>query len=391
MFAIALPACLLLIYLGGLPDPATLFGRHLPHAPARGLVVRLDSPQQVTFPVATRYTAAGRALVAAAGAHVTLPAGRFVLPPEAAVPVSNGTHAKRGRDWARPVSSDGDSSPVFVYSLLLATFLGTMGLPHILVGFYTNPDGPAARRTTVRVLGLLGLFYLFPAVYGALGRVLAPGLYVTGTTDTVVLRLPELAWPGTGGRILGALTAAGAFAVFMSTSSGLLVAIAGTVSHDLWRRPRDGPVGTRRRQRFRIAAVAGMAAPALLALSVRTVDISVLVGWAFALAASTFCPLFLLGIWWTRLTSRGAAAGMIAGGIVASTAVFAGLLSGATSGTGTLDALLTQPAIVSVPVAFTAMVAVSLTGPRPTDVGIQMLALHAPEGLGLEALERARV
>ena len=56
-----------------------------------------------------------------------------------------------------------------------------------------------------------------------------------------------------------------------------------------------------------------MAAPALLALSVRTVDISVLVGWAFALAASTFCPLFLLGIWWTRLTSRGAAAGMIAG------------------------------------------------------------------------------
>jgi cation/acetate symporter len=391
MFAIALPACLLLIYLGGLPDRATLFGSDLPHAPARGLVLKLDGAQQVTFPVATPYIAAGRTFAAVAGAHVTLPAGRFVLPPGAAVPVSNGTHAKRGRDWAKPVASGGDSSPVFVYSLLLATFLGTMGLPHILVRFYTNPDGPAARRTTVRVLGLLGLFYLFPAVYGALGRVLAPGLYVTGTTDTVVLRLPQLAWPGTGGQILGALTAAGAFAAFMSTSSGLLVAIAGTVSHDLWRRPRDGSVGTRRHQRFRIAAVAGMAAPALLALSVRTVDISVLVGWAFALAASTFCPLFVLGIWWTRLTSRGAAAGMIAGGIVASSAIVAGLVSGATSGTGTLDALLTQPAIVSVPIAFTAMVAVSLTSPRPSDVGVQMLALHAPEGLGLEALERARV
>ena len=60
-----------------------------------------------------------------------------------------GTEAQTGEDWARPVSDDSDSSPVFVYSLLLATFLGTMGLPHILVRFYTNPDGPAARRTTV--------------------------------------------------------------------------------------------------------------------------------------------------------------------------------------------------------------------------------------------------
>ena len=84
-----------------------------------------------------------------------------------------------------------------------------MGLPHILVRFYTNPDGPAARRTTVRVLALLALFYLFPAVYGALGRALAPSLYVTGQTDSVVLTLPALAWPGTGGHMLGAMTAAG--------------------------------------------------------------------------------------------------------------------------------------------------------------------------------------
>ena len=110
--------------------------------------------------------------------------------------------------------------PLFVYSLLIATVLGTMGLPHILVRFYTNPDGPAARRTTVRVLGLLGIFYLFPTVYGLLGRVLAPGLYVTGQTDSVVLRLPHLAWPGAPGNLLSALTAAGAFAAFLSTASG---------------------------------------------------------------------------------------------------------------------------------------------------------------------------
>ena len=91
------------------------------------------------------------------------------------MPVADGIDARRGEDWARPVDPSGDASPVFVYSLLLATFLGTMGLPHILVRFYTNRDGPAARRTTVRVLGLLGLFYAFPAVYGALGRCRRPG------------------------------------------------------------------------------------------------------------------------------------------------------------------------------------------------------------------------
>ena len=109
-----------------------------------------------------------------------------------------------------------------------------MGLPHILVRFYTNPDGSAARRTTVRVLGLLGAFYLFPAVYGLLGRAFTPELYVTGDTDSVVLRVPAAAWPGLPGDILAAIVAAGAFAAFMSTASGLLVSIAGTVSHDVW-------------------------------------------------------------------------------------------------------------------------------------------------------------
>jgi cation/acetate symporter len=279
---------------------------------------------------------------------------------------------------------------VFVYSLLLATFLGTMGLPHILVRFYTNPDGSAARRTTVRVLGLLGLFYLFPAVYAALGRALTPELYVTGETDSVVLELPQAAWPGLGGELLAALTAAGAFAAFTSTSSGLLVSIAGTLSHDA-RRVRGGGAGEQpveRMRRFRWAAVAGMIVPALIALSARELDISVLVGWAFALAASTFCPLFLLGIWWRGLTARGAIAGMAAGGLVASSGIVATLV--AEPSPTTLGALLAQPAVVSVPVAFLTMIGVSLTDrERPAGTEETMLALHGPEGLGLEAL-RAR-
>jgi len=266
-----------------------------------------------------------------------------------------------------------------------------MGLPHILVRFYTNPDGSAARRTTVRVLGLLGVFYLFPAVYGALGRVLTPQLYLEGRTDAVVLELPAAAWPGLGGEILAAMTAAGAFAAFTSTASGLMVSIAGTLSYDLEPtrgRPRAAVEPAARMRRFRRAAVAGMVVPALVALLARGVDISVLVGWAFALAASTFCPLLLLGIWWRGLTARGAVAGMVVGGLTASAGIFTTLLGGPYD--GTVGALLAQPAVVSVPLAFAAMVGLSVTDPhRPRDTEATMLALHAPEGLGLEAL-RAR-
>ncbi len=384
-FGIALPACLLLIHLGGLPERAALFGRELPRAPSSGLVVELDAAQEVEFPEAASYSLDGRRYRAAAGSERTLPAGRLVLPAGTAVPIADGGSVEPGSEWAEPVERSGPASPVFVYSLLLATFLGTMGLPHILVRFYTNPDGPAARRTTVRVLGLLGLFYLFPAVYAALGRALTPELYVSGETDSVVLELPEAAWPGLGGELLAALTAAGAFAAFTSTSSGLLVSMAGTLSHDVRRGRVAGVHPVERMRRFRVTAVAAMVVPALIALAARELDISVLVGWAFALAASTFCPLFLLGIWWRGLTARGAIAGMAAGGLVASSGIVATLV--AEPSPTTLGALLAQPAVLSVPVAFVTMVLVSKADrEQPTGTEETMLALHGPEGLGLETL-----
>jgi cation/acetate symporter len=390
-FAIALPACLLLIYLGGFPHRASLFGHDVPRAPAHGLVVKLDSSTKVTFTRATSYRLDGVPHRARAGQKVTLPAGRLALAPGAAVPLGSGAETGSGARWAKPVGHSGRDGPLFVYSLLIATVLGTMGLPHILVRFYTNPDGPAARRTTVRVLGLLGVFYLFPTVYGLLGRVLAPGLYVTGQTDSVVLRLPHLAWPGVPGNLLSALTAAGAFAAFLSTASGLLVSIAGTLSYDVWGRLRRMPTGTHgRRLRFRVSAALGIVLPVLIALASSGLDIGVLVGWAFAIAASSFCPMFLLGIWWRGLTARGAACGMIAGAAVASGGIFAGLIAGDVGGAP--GALLSQPAVVSVPVAFVTMIVVSLlASPDRVDIEPVMLALHAPEGLGLEQLESVQV
>ena len=83
-----------------------------------------------------------------------------------------------GVEWAQALSGfGGREHPVYAtYSTILALCFGTMGLPHVLVRFYTNPDGRAARRTTLVVVALLGLFYLFTPVYGVLGRVYLPTL-----------------------------------------------------------------------------------------------------------------------------------------------------------------------------------------------------------------------
>jgi cation/acetate symporter len=125
-----------------------------------------------------------------------------------------------------------------------------------------------------------------------------------------------------------------------------------------------------------------MVVPALLALVARDLDISVLVGWAFALAASTFCPLLLLGIWGDGLTARGAGAGLAVGASSATTAIFAGLVF--EPDYRSLEALLTQPAVLSVPLAFATMAIVSLRGPQLRRTpNAELLALHAPEGLGL--------
>ena len=91
------------------------------------------------------------------------------------------------------------------YSLIVATFLGTMGLPHVVVRFYTNPDGRAARRTTLVVLALLGIFYLLPPVYGALGRRLRARPGRSGAPTPWCSSCPGGWSAGSGGDLLTAL------------------------------------------------------------------------------------------------------------------------------------------------------------------------------------------
>lgn len=283
-----------------------------------------------------------------------------------------------GQDWATPLTGAGEHATYTTYSILAATCLGTMGLPHVVVRFYTNPDGRAARRTTLGVLCLLGIFYLLPPVYAALGRVYAPDLIAAGRADAVVLELPSRMVGGAGGDLLAALTTAGAFAAFLSTSSGLTVAVAGVLSQDVLSRAFRGV------RSFQASAVLGVAVPLGLAVIAEGVSVAQAVGLAFAVAASTFCPLLVLGIWWPRLTAAGAVAGMLVGGSLSGFAVIDTLLQ--TPRVGWLATLLDHPAAWTVPLAFATMIVMSLATARhlPPHVARTMVRLHTPETVALD-------
>jgi Na+(H+)/acetate symporter ActP len=326
-------------------------------------------------------------LVRPDGSTVDVPADTTMqFPAGAPIPQVHGT-VDTGLDWLLPGSTErGQSGLLATYSLILATFLGTMGLPHVLVRFYTNRDGAAARRTSLVVLGLVGLFYLLPTLYGVLGRVYTPQLLLTGNTDAVVLLLPGAALGGLTGQLLGALVAAGAFAAFLSTSSGLLTSVAGVLSTDVIGRTWTDRVPTNRRitvRGFRTSALIAGLVPVILAMRAGDLDVSQVVGLAFAVAASSFCPLLVLGIWWRGLTDLGAAAGIMVGGGASVGAVIVTVAGPALTGWPAI--LINEPAAWTVPLAFTVMIGVSLASRRrvPTNIGLTMLRLHAPDALGL--------
>ncbi|MGN6608351.1 MAG: sodium/solute symporter [Jatrophihabitans sp.] len=311
------------------------------------------------------------------GAHTTVTLERGDV-----VPVLHGLPARDNAAWLRPMGS-GSPHPLYAtLSLIIAICLGTMGLPHVLVRFYTNPDGRDTRRTTLVVIGLLSGFYLLPTIYAALARHYVPDLLLTGRTDATVLLLPGRMLGGQAGVLLSALVTAGAFAAFLSTASGLTVSVAGVISQDVLR--RDGAARGGREQRirsFRLAAVAAVLVPYLLSLPAQRLGLAAVVGLAFALAAATFCPLLVLGIWWRGLTDAGALTGLLTGGVLATAAVVSTLTYAPAHGWPA--ALLAQPAAWAVPITTAVMVGVSLATPRrvPADTARVMVRLHAPEAV----------
>ena len=275
--------------------------------------------------------------------------------------------------WIVPEPDLGAERLYTAYAVLTATCLGTMGLPHVVVRFYTNRDGVSARRTTLIVLGLLGAFYLLPTAYGALGRIYASDL-ATDRADTVILELPGRML-STGADALGALLLAGAFAAFLSTSSGLTMAIAGVVGQEIDRRRWFGGrlVGV---ASVRVAAVTCVLPPLALALAAENLPVATSVTFAFALAASTFCPLLVLGIWWPRLTRHGAVAGLVGGGLAAGSAP---LVTLGLDPDGWVGLVVAQPALWTVPLGFGLMIGVSLLTRAPSEVDRLFARLHTPE------------
>jgi Na+(H+)/acetate symporter ActP len=362
---------------------------------AAGTTVTVDAATTVRAPVAETLLVHGTLdgrhvdgpVPVAPGTHRLGAGTRVDLRRGDVVPVTTSLPAQRNQAWLRPLGSGKDHPLYASLSLILAICLGTMGLPHVLVRFYTNPDGRDARRTTLGVLVLLSCFYLVPTVFGAIGRHYVPDLLLTGDTDATVLTLPERMIGGTWGVALSSLVTAGAFAAFLSTASGLTVSVAGVLSQDLLRFREPVPREEQRARRirmFRIAAALGIAVPYVLSLPAEQLGVAAVVGLAFAVAAATFCPLLVLGIWWRRLTDAGALAGLAAGGVVAITAVLLTITSNVHGGWS--GALLAQPAAWAVPFTFAVMVAVSLGTARrvPHDVGRVMVRLHVPEGLSAE-------
>jgi cation/acetate symporter len=161
------------------------------------------------------------------------------------------------------------------------------------------------------------------------------------------------------------------------------------LSQDVLRTRRERPRAQRIRS-FRLGTVAAISVPYLLSLPSEHLGLAAVVGLAFAVAAATFCPLLVLGVWWRKLTDAGALAGLAVGGSLALAAVLITIVGGARGGwTG---ALLEQPAAWAVPITFAVMVAVSLASQRrlPHGVGRVMVRLHAPESLIAELREHDR-
>ena len=293
-------------------------------------------------------------------------------------------------------------SLLYTYSLIIALVCGTAGLPHILVRFYTNPDGVAAKRTTMWVMILIGVFYVFPPVYGVIGRSLMPELYeAIGSkgTDKVVLELPTLLAGRDHpvlGSVLSGITCAGAFAAFMSTFSGLLVSMSSALAHDIYGRmlkPDSSP--EQRLKAFKWAAVIIGVVSVGLGTQVEKLNINYLVGQAFAIAAASYFPLLFMSVWWRGMTMKGAATGMLVGGLMALGAITLTTLSDVYAVQSLADfwvanplvrILCEQPAIWAVPLSIILMIVVSkaTASSVPADVRMKMLVLHAPEALGLK-------
>lgn len=299
-----------------------------------------------------------------AGTTITWPAG-------SAAPFNSRFPQLDDQSWSAPFKGEGlpGGSPVyFAIATFVANAFGIMGLPHIVVRFHTNPTGREARLTGVWFLAMIVPYYAMLPLLAAAARVVSPGLFGSGAVDTATVTVGG-ALDGLGGELVTALVSAGAVAAFLSTSSGLLIVIAGAVSHDIL----GAGVSA-----FRRTLWVGAAVSIAGGLFVESINIASLIGWSSSIAASSICPLLILGIWWPDFTRRGAWAIVIIGGGTASIATLAAFIRADSS--GWIGGLLDIPALWTVPLAFAAGIIGSRTDTTPVrDLTHKFALMHLPD------------
>jgi len=196
-------------------------------------------------------------------------------------------------------------------SLALALVLGTSGLPHILIRFYTVPSSKVARKSVNWAIGNIGAFYLMTIALGFGAAALVPREVLAVDSNVAAPQLALALGGGEGslgGAVLLAFIGAIAFAVILATVSGLTLASSTSFAHDLYAKViRKGKASEAEEVRAaRVAALVIGVLAIILAISAQGLNVAFLVGLAFAIAASGNLPAVLLTMFWKRFNTRGA-------------------------------------------------------------------------------------
>jgi len=251
-----------------------------------------------------------------------------------------------------------DLSRLDFVSLALALVLGTAGLPHVLMRFYTVPTAREARRSVVWAIWLIGLFYLFTLVLGYGAGALIGADTIKAAPGGVNSAAPMLAFE-LGGPVLLGIISAIAFATILAVVAGLTITAATSFSHDVYanvvKRGKTAPGAEVRVARITVVVIGIVAI--IGGIGVQGQNVAFLVALAFAVAASANLPTILYSLFWKRFSTRGALWSMYGGLATAIVLiVFSPVVSGAeTSMFPTADFgwfPLSNPGIVSIPLGF---------------------------------------
>ncbi len=241
-------------------------------------------------------------------------------------------------------------------SLMLALFLGTSALPHILIRYYTVPSQRAARKSTIVAIFAIGAFYIL-TLYMGTGAMINGGLDVESSN----MSAPLLA--KTFGMTLFSIVSAIAFATILGTVSGLIVAASGAVAHDFMDKFLKIDMTEKGKVKAgRIAAVAVGIIAIFLGILFKNQNVNFLVGLAFAIAASANLPAILMMLFWKKTTSSGISWAIVVGTLTSLGIILLSPTLYEIYGLNPQDAPipLQNPGIISIPLGFITLVVVSL-------------------------------